>query len=45
VPEEESRMATMAVAVQAYLKEYKGSACPEEDTSKWRSVARTEALR
>lgn len=43
--EEESRMATMAVAVSAFLKEYRGSKFPDDEASRWRTTARVEALR
>lgn len=45
VPEEELRMAMMAAAVSAYTKEFKGVAWGSEENSRWRTMARKEALR
>jgi acetyl-CoA carboxylase biotin carboxylase subunit len=41
---EELRMAMIASAVQAFGKEYKGAKA-DEDNSRWRGIAREEALR
>jgi acetyl-CoA carboxylase, biotin carboxylase subunit len=45
VPPEELRMAMMAAAVSAYTKEFKGRPVDGDTTSRWRFLARKEALR
>ncbi len=42
---EELRMAMIAAAVAAYTKEYKGGIGNGDETSRWRSIGREEALR
>jgi acetyl-CoA carboxylase biotin carboxylase subunit len=43
--QEDLRMAMIAAAVSAYTKEYKGSREGQEEASRWKAIAREEALR
>ncbi len=43
--EEEARMAMIASAVSAFTKEFKGGKFLDEETSRWKSIGREEALR
>ncbi len=45
VPSDELRMAMMAAAVSAYTREFKGAVSGGDENSRWRSLARREALR
>jgi acetyl/propionyl-CoA carboxylase alpha subunit len=46
VPDQtEVRMAMIAAAVSAYTKEYKGGILAEDESSRWKTIGRMEALR
>jgi acetyl-CoA carboxylase biotin carboxylase subunit len=45
IPQDELKMAMTAAAVAAYTKEFKGGSAGRDENSRWRSMARKEALR